>query len=84
MMYRLSIVLYRMYRVKKKFKNLKRAVVLVQKNWKRLQVSRNYRKMRRGFMRLQAVFRGRKVRKWYRVTMRRIKMLQVSSSVCGV
>ncbi len=66
-----------MYRVRKRYRNLKKAAILVQKNWKRLQVSRDYRKMRRGFMRLQAVFRGRKVRKWYRRTMRRIKLFQV-------
>lgn len=67
----------RMYRVKKRYRNIKKAAILVQKNWKRLQVSRDYRKMRRGFMRLQAVFRGRRVRVWYHKTMRRLRLLQV-------
>lgn len=56
---------------------LKKAALLVQKNWRRLQTSREYRKMRRGFIRLQAAFRGRKVWKWYIKTHRRIVGFQV-------
>ena len=56
----------------------KRAALIVQKNWRRLQVSREYRRMRRGFIRLQATFRGRKVWKWYIKTHQRIVRFQVS------
>lgn len=56
---------------------LRKAAVLVQKNWRRLQVSREYRKMKRGFIRLQATFRGRKVRRWYLRTRSKIILFQV-------
>ena len=72
---------FRMYRVKKQYQQLRRAVIMAQKNWKRLQVTREYRKMRRGFIRLQATFRGRKVRKWFLRTRRRIMLFQVLSKV---